>query len=254
MVVGTRNFGHFCWINMITPDPEAAMAFYSTVLGWEFEEMANMGHIILVDGKQVGGLFDQKTAPECTKPYIGVMAKVENADAFAAKVESLGGKIKPPFDVGEQGRMLVCHDPAGAEFDAWEPKSMHGTEVDSAALGAPSWFETLTTDRQNATSFYCSLFGWEASVDPGPPLYTRFTLNGSMAAGMFEFTPEMGQRESSWATYMNVKDVDDTARSAVALGATLCVPPRDIPDIGRFCGLISPQGVFFYVITYVARS
>jgi hypothetical protein len=28
------------------------------------------------------------------------------------------------------------------------------------------------------------------------------------------------------------------------------VPPRDIPDVGRFCGLASPQGVTFYAITY----
>ena len=41
-----------------------------------------------------------------------------------------------------------------------------------------------------------------------------------------------------------------TAREAVALGATLCVPVMDIPDVGRFCGITSPQGVTFYVIKY----
>jgi predicted enzyme related to lactoylglutathione lyase len=47
-----------------------------------------------------------------------------------------------------------------------------------------------------------------------------------------------------------VKDADETAREAVKLGATLCVPLRDVPGVGRFCGITSPQGVTFYVITY----
>jgi hypothetical protein len=30
------------------------------------------------------------------------------------------------------------------------------------------------------------------------------------------------------------------------------VPPRDIPGVGRFCGIVSPQGVVFYAIKYQA--
>jgi uncharacterized protein len=254
MVVGTRNFRTFCWINMLTPEPKVSMSFYSTLLGWTFEDMPDYGHVILVDGKQVGGLFDLNapSTPEGTKPVLAAMAKVENADQFADKVVALGGKVKPAFDVGEQGRMLVCYDPVGAEFDAWEPKSMHGTEVDSLLHGAPTWFETITTDGESISKFYTSLFGWETTCSPGPPPYTTFTLNKNPVAGLFQVTPEMGTHKPSWATYMSVDDVDETARTAEKLGATLCIPPRDIPEIGRFCGIISPQGVFFYAITFLA--
>jgi uncharacterized protein len=253
MVVGTRDYGSFCWINMITPEPKASMTFYSNLLGWTFEDMPDSGHVILVDGKQVGGLFDlnSPSTPDGTKPVLGVMAKVENADAFADKVVALGGKVRPPFDVGEQGRMLVCYDPVGAEFDAWEPKLMHGTEVDSRVHGAPTWFETITSDRESITKFYTTLFGWGTTLTPGPPPYTTFTLDKNPVAGLFEATPEMGKHEPTWCTYMSVKDVDKTASTAEQLGATLCVPPRDIPEIGRFCGIISPQGIFFYVITFL---
>ena len=37
-------------------------------------------------------------------------------------------------------------DPNGAEFDVWEPRKHLGTDVDSRLHGAPSWFETMTTD------------------------------------------------------------------------------------------------------------
>jgi len=60
----------------------------------------------------------------------------------------------------------------------------------------------------------------------------------------------MGNARPHWATYFTVKDADETARQAVELGAKLCVPPMDIPTVGRFCGITSPQGVTFYAITY----
>jgi uncharacterized protein len=72
-------------------------------------------------------------------------------------------------------------------------------------------------------------------------------------AGLMGISPEMGKIEPHWGSYMVVKDIDETAALAEKLGATLCIPPRDIPDIGRFCAIRSPQGVFFYAITYVPR-
>ncbi len=67
---------------------------------------------------------------------------------------------------------------------------------------------------------------------------------------MMPITPQMGKLRPHWATYFTVKDADETAREAVTLGATLCVPVEDAPGIGRFRGITSPQGVTFYVITY----
>jgi predicted enzyme related to lactoylglutathione lyase len=46
------------------------------------------------------------------------------------------------------------------------------------------------------------------------------------------------------------KHADESARLAAELGATICVPLQDIPAVGRFCGIVSPQGVMFYVIAY----
>jgi predicted enzyme related to lactoylglutathione lyase len=47
-----------------------------------------------------------------------------------------------------------------------------------------------------------------------------------------------------------VDNADDAARKAAELGGTVCVPVTPIPPVGRFCGLVSPQGVVFYVIEY----
>ena len=253
MATGTRRVGEFCWINMLTPQPAEARAFFGTLLGWTYGEIPGMGHLVQVGGRDIGGLFDLEgpNTPPGTPPLIGVMVKVESADATGEKVTSLGGKAKPAFDIMDQGRMAVCFDPNGAEFDVWEPREGHGTDADSTQHGAPSWFETLTSDVDRATAFYNELFGWTSEVMPMPGSdYTVFKLGGVPIAGMMQITPEMGNPRPHWGTYFTVNDADETAREAVRLGATLCVPPQDVPGVGRFCGITSPQGVTFYAITY----
>jgi predicted enzyme related to lactoylglutathione lyase len=219
--------------------------------------MPGIGHGVQVGGHNIGGLFDLEgpNTPEGTPPLIGVMVKVESADATCARVTSLGGKAKPAFDIHNQGRMAVCTDPNGAVFDVWEPKKFLGTDVDSTQHGAPSWFETLTTDVARATAFYSELFGWTPEVSRMPGFeYTTFKLGPDPVAGMMQIRPEMGALRPHWGTYYTVNDADQTARQAVSLGASLCVPVRDIPGVGRFCGITSPQGVVFYALSYLREG
>ena len=255
-MTGTRKAGDFCWINMLTPQPTEARAFFSKVLGWTYFEMPGMGHGMQVGGRDIGGVFDLNgpNTPPGTPPLIGVMVKVDSADATGEKVTSLGGKAMPAFDIMDKGRMAVCFDPNGANFDVWQARKGPGTDVDPTLHGAPSWFETMTTDPDRAKTFYTSLFGWTAEAKQFPGFaYTTFSLNGAPVAGMMKIMPEMGPVPPHWGVYFTVKNVDETAKEAAALGAKLCVPPQDVPGIGRFCGITSPQGVTFYVITYLPR-
>ena len=253
MTTGTRKAGDFCWINMLTPNPAQAREFFGKLLGWTYVEMPGMGHRIQVGGRDIGGLFDLESpqTPKGTPPLIGVMVKVDDADATVAEVEALGGKAKAAFDIMDQGRMAVCFDPNGAEFDVWQAKKGPGMDADSEAHGAPSWFETMTTDVERAKKFYSALFGWVAESMPMKGFtYTTFKLGDAYVAGLMQLTPEMGNLWPHWATYFTVRDADATAREAEALGATICVPAQDVPNVGRFCGITSPQGVTFFVIRY----
>jgi predicted enzyme related to lactoylglutathione lyase len=249
-----RKAGEFCWANMVTPRPAEAREFFSRLLGWTYFEIPGHGHGVRVDGHDVGGIFDLEgpNTPPGTQPHIGGLLKVESADASCEKVVALGGTARPAFDIGDQGRMAVCTDPNGAAFHVWEAKSFHGTDVDSSLHGAPCWFEALTTDVGRATAFYSGLFGWTSEVMPMPGYdYTVFKLGTDPVAGMMQITPAMGNLPPHWGTYFTVNDADLAAQEAVRLGARLCVPVRDIPGVGRFCGITSPQGVTFYVIRYL---
>jgi predicted enzyme related to lactoylglutathione lyase len=256
MATGIRKTGDFCWINIVTPKPAEAMEFFGRVLGWTYFEMPGIGHGMKVGGRDIGGIFDISgpNAPPGMSPVIGVMVKVESADAICEKVTSLGGKAKPAFDIGKQGRMAVCFDPNGGEFDVWEPKAMPGSDADRTLHGAPSWSESMTTDVDRATAFYSELFGWTPEVKHMPGMdYTVFRNGGTDIAGLMPIPAGNECVKPHWGTYFTVDDADQAARVAEGLGATLHVPVMDIPGIGRFCGITSPQGVKFYAIKYLAR-
>ncbi|MEO7610820.1 MAG: VOC family protein, partial [Gemmatimonadales bacterium] len=124
MTTGARESGEFCWINMITPQPDEARAFYQRIFGWTYTEAPGMGgHIVSVGGHNIGGLWDLggPQMPPGTPPCIGVMVMTDSADEIASKATSLGGKAKPAFDIAENGRMAECFDPNGAQFDLWQP-------------------------------------------------------------------------------------------------------------------------------------
>ena len=127
--------------------------------------------------------------------------------------------------------MAVCTDPNGAEFDVWEPKKFLGTDVDSSLHGAPSWFETLTTDVDRATTFYSELFGWTPEVMPMPGFeYTTFKLGTDPVAGLMQITPEMGPLRPHWGTYFTVNDADETraagGRALAPASACRCATSR----------------------------
>ncbi len=238
---GTRRAGDFCWVNILTPRPREARDFFGRVLGWTDFEMPGIGHGIRAGGRDVGGLFDLEGpgTPPGLSPTLGVMVKVEGVDALGRRVEALGGRAKAPFDVGGQGRMAVCFDPDGAEFDLWEPGKMAGTEVDPAEPGAPAWFEVGTTDPARSSAFYTSLFGW--TIEGG----TTFLHAGVPVAGL---APVAAGTSPRWATHFTVRSVDEAASLAIGLGGEALGTPREIPGIGRCQGLRSPQGVEFHVL------
>ncbi|MDB4908738.1 MAG: 27 kDa antigen Cfp30B [Gemmatimonadetes bacterium] len=258
MAMEARKANEFCWINMLTPDPDGARAFFTEVLGWTYRDMPGMGHVIQAGGADMGGLFDLNgpNTPPGARAMIGVMVKTDDADASAERVRALGGKAQPPMDIAQNGRMVVVHDPSGANIDLWQEKRERGSSADPGSHGAMSWFENSTLDAAQGREFYTKLFGWTVATMPTPEFeYSVFSYNGLPVAGMHPMTPAMksGGMKPQWATYFTVDDVDAAFATGMKLGATEMIAPMDIPNIGRMAAMTSPQGVNFYVIKYLPR-
>lgn len=64
--------------------------------------------------------------------------------------------------------------------------------------------------------------------------------------------PDMQAVAPAWGVYVTVDDVDVSVQQVEALGGRICVPPMDIPDVGRFAVIQDPQGATLSIITYAS--
>ena len=120
--------------------------------------------------------------------------------------------------------------------------------------GAFSWCELMTTDVDAAKVFYTRLFGWDTEDTTMPGMTYTVVKAGSQGIGGIMPIPKDAQgMPPMWGAYVTVDDVDSTAKTATQLGAMLLVPPRDIPNVGRFCVIQDPQGAVISAITYMKK-
>lgn len=121
---GTPGFG--AWHELMTPDPEAALAFYARHFGWKPSTVMPMGemgnyHIFAGSKGDMGGVMrlPQTGMPPAWLPYSGV-ASVE---AAKAAVEAAGGKVvNGPMEVPGGAWVFQGVDPQGAYFAVTGPK------------------------------------------------------------------------------------------------------------------------------------
>src|SRR4051794_36193640 len=86
-----------CWIDTSQPDPEAAVAFYGGLFGWEFEDLMPPGapgkyFIGRIRGGDVAAVSG---VPEGAPPIAtwNTYVQVDSADETAARVRDAGGRI-----------------------------------------------------------------------------------------------------------------------------------------------------------------
>ncbi len=116
-------------------------------------------------------------------------------------------------------------------------------EQQMPATGSFCWNELMTSDAEASRKFYTELFGWESNeMKVGETNYTVFKSGDKMIGGMMQMTAECGEMPSHWMSYVAVDDVDGTVARVESLGGKTCVPPSDIPTVGRFAVITDPSG------------
>jgi predicted enzyme related to lactoylglutathione lyase len=115
----------FGWIDMSTRDKDAAVAFYTTLFGWQVWPSEDYPMVGLA-GEMFGGVMamDPSVPPEVPSHW-NPFFMVADVDAAVATATRLGaGILHGPVDVEmENGpRIAVIRDPQGATFGVFAPR------------------------------------------------------------------------------------------------------------------------------------
>uniref|UniRef100_UPI003C7BE055 VOC family protein n=1 Tax=unclassified Streptomyces TaxID=2593676 RepID=UPI003C7BE055 len=245
------------WVDLGTPDIDAATAFYNGLFGWELQpggpETGGYGTYQL-RGRSVAGVM---TVPEGQgKPSWSVYFQTPDADATARTVEQAGGTAAfPPMDVLDYGRMGGFTDNNGAYFGVWQPGTNPGLGM-IMEPGSLIWSELYTPDVPSAAAFFNTVFGWQTNQMSFPGgAYTVVrpagTDNDESAFGglvPLDQVPSETAAGPHWLPYFAVEDTDATVSAAERLGGGVTIPATDLPEVGRIATIADPAGATFAVI------
>lgn len=126
-------------------------------------------------------------------------------------------------------------------------------EYQIPAHGTFCWNELATNNLGTAQKFYSELLGWKMKESDATGMkYIEFKPgsheSGCGIGGMYQMGPEYGEAPSHWMAYVAVEDVDSLAGRVESLGGKVCVPPTDIPNVGRFSVITDPTGATLSII------
>jgi hypothetical protein len=271
-----------CWVDTSQPDPEAAVAFYSGLFGWDFEDVMppdspGKYFIARLRGGDVAAVGSQPEGGPPTAAW-NTYIWVESADETASKVLDAGGRvIMDPFEVIDAGRMAACMDPEGAVFYLWQAKQHKGARIVNQP-GSLNFNGLNTRHAEAAKSFYGSVFGWETLSAGGgaemwrlpgygdfleqrdPGLRERMAETAGAPEGFEDvvaafnpITNNQPEVPANWSVTFAVDDADATAERAASLGGQVLVPPLDAPWV-RMTVITDPQGATFTASKFVPEN
>jgi uncharacterized protein len=255
-----------CWIDTTQPDPEAAVAFYGDLFGWQFENVMPPGapapyFVARLEGGDVAAVTSGTAA---WRTYVWVA----DADETVAKVRAAGGSVlSEPMDVGDAGRMAVCADPAGAAFSLWQPNQHRGAAVVNEP-GSLNFNDLHTNDVDGARAFYGAVFGWDLleggmwALPAYGDLLEERTPGHRKNIAEFGAPPRFEEVVASllridgparWAVTFAVADADAIAARAEELGGKVLVTPVDAPWV-RTTVIADPAGAVFTASKFVPEN
>jgi uncharacterized protein len=237
--------GQWVWFDLSTTDNDAAVRFYTGLLGWTTESWGGgaMPYVMFKAGdKTFGGvmpLADEAKQMGAPPNWMGYVS-VDDVDAAVAKCTSLGGKVHVPgTDIPNTGRFAVLADPAGAVIAVFKSSNPAGAPQQVIA-----WSELASTDPDASFRFLEAMFGWKKADSmemPGGGVYQMIKGEGDAFAGLSKAQMPM----SAWAYYFACLDCRGTFATAKAQGCKELYAPMQVPGGGWAALLTDPQGAAF---------
>jgi len=120
----------FIHIELNSPDPDKAKAFYGELFEWQLEDMPNVpasddAYTVIKVGEGTGGGI-MKQVPDGPVGWIPYVL-VDDLRASTDKAKSLGGEVmKDITEMPGMGSFSIIQDPTGSVLGLWQhdPKMM----------------------------------------------------------------------------------------------------------------------------------
>jgi hypothetical protein len=247
--------GRFCWYDLMTIDPDAAVPFYKDVVGWGTIDWQNpqggKPYRMWANGEApIGGVMElpEEARKMGAPPHWLIYVSTPDIDATIKRAQELGGSVlHPATPIPTVGSFAVLCDPQGATFSLFTPDGDTPGHDGPPSTGEFSWHELATTDPVAAFDFYSDLFGWvkTSDFDMGPDgLYQMFGRTADVPlGGIFRKPKEMPM--PGWLPYAMVDDVHSGADRAKRAGGQVIHGPMEVPGGDWIAQCIDPQGAMF---------
>jgi predicted enzyme related to lactoylglutathione lyase len=241
--------GSPCWVDVSSPDLEAAKAFYSRLFGWTAvvsDDPAAGGYThFQCDGRAVAGL-GPPAHPQQSPAWLTYVAS-DDLDQTGKSLRAAGGEVlMAPVPIAEQGRMALFADPAGAMFAGWQRGRFYGAQAGNEP-NTSCWTELSTCDIDGARAFYRAVFGWQDGPGDLEQFSYEWQLGERTIAGLAPSPPES---DPQWTVCFMVEDCPATVARAVELGGRALMAPVEV-SVGLYGRLADPHGATFSVISLV---
>jgi len=221
--------GRIVWIDLLTPDPEEARAFYGPLFDWTFEVGKDETTTTIFRGeKPVAGMISHDV--DADRPAAVWLASLSVVDVDAATrgaTSVLGRVLVKPQEAPDRGRLDVVIDAENTPI-ALLRSSTGDPPAAPARNGEILWMDLWTNDPTGAARFYRRVAGLEVTSIPGADGSPRRVLRrGRTITGGLVELPWPGVR-ANWLPYVRVADVPATANRARSLGGKVLLETPDV--------------------------
>ena len=116
----------FVHVELATTDIDKAKAFYTSLFGWQLQDMDMGGgtsYTMINVGEGTGGGMMKHPVPGAPSAWLAYTL-VDDVKAATAKAKSLGATVmRDVMEVMDEGWLSIIRDPAGAPLGLWQSKT-----------------------------------------------------------------------------------------------------------------------------------
>jgi predicted enzyme related to lactoylglutathione lyase len=253
-----KDYGKFCWYELMTTDVPAAERFYASVIGWTTRDsgMEGMNYTLAyVADMQVAGMMGMPEEAEGMPPMWFGYVFTDDIEKTAKEIAANGGKVhRPPQDIPGIGRFAVVADPHGAVFSLFTTDSEGAPWPEMMTPGHVGWNELMAGDLDTDWAFYETTFGWtkDKAVDMsegGMGIYQTFGASGGLAFGGMMTKPASIPAPPFWGYYFVVNGLDAATARVTEGGGRVLMGPMEVPGGAWIVNCLDPQGAHFSLVS-----